>query len=77
MKVPAEAVKISKLNNHAVIKIRSNNEPSQSLQAQPKLETISEMSRSNSSKLKQTQDMGGSLRNLREATIILNSSKFS
>ena len=77
MKVPAEAVKISKLNNHAVIKIRSNNEPSQSLQAQPKLETISEMSRSNSSKLKQTQDMGGSLRNLKEATIILNSSKFS
>lgn len=72
---PEMANKISKPNNHpAVINIKSCNE---GVQAQQTLETISEMSRSNSSKRQSSQDISGSLRNLKEATIILNSSKFS
>ena len=71
---PEVVAKISKLNHPTVINIKSCNE---GVQAQQILETISEMSRSNSSKINSSKDISGSLKNLKEATIILNSSKFS
>ena len=65
----------TKLNN-SVIKIKSYNELQDPLQH--KLETIAEVSRRNSLIGKQpNSDINGSLKNLKNATIILNSSKLN
>lgn len=66
---------ITKLNK-SVIKIKSYNEFQEPLQH--KLETIAEVSRRNSLSGKQPKsDINGSLKNLKNATIILNSSNLS
>ena len=66
---------VTKLNN-SVIKIKSYNELQEPLQR--KLETIAEVSRRNSFNGKQqNSDINGSLKNLKNATIILNSSKLN
>ena len=62
--------------NTAVIKIRSYREPGTSTSTSHQLETITEAGQLRRSSVS-GQDMGGSLKNLRNASIMMNSSKLT